>query len=148
VKRKRHYMGAVGALAAGLFAVAMVAPASADARGLLTPAPKHVNCGAWPVTEENVFCEEVSFANFTSSNLAIIAIEVVDRNAAISQEFFTQPVAADPCFEGLTLPPSDNCSLFVFFDPSTTGHHSARLAVFDNITSEAVRIGLGGRGTD
>jgi hypothetical protein len=145
---KRIQVALAGVIVAGLFAAAMVAPASADARGLLTPTTKHVNCGAQPVTEGQKFCEEVSFANFTSSNVTINFIEVVDRNAAISQEFFTQPVGSDPCFEGLTLPPLDNCSLFVFFDPSQAGHRSARLNAFDTTTNEAARIGLGGRGTE
>jgi hypothetical protein len=145
--KKRLYMSAVAAAVAGAFAVVMVAPASA-APGLLTPSTHHVNCGAQPVTAGSVFCEEVSFANFTAIDLRIVAIEVADRNGP-SQDFFTQPVLADPCFEGLTLPPVDNCSLFVFFDPSVTGHQSARLNVFDDVSdANAARIRLGGRGTD
>jgi hypothetical protein len=143
---KRFNMSAVGMIVAGLFAVVMAAPASA-APGLLTPSPRHVNCGIQQIEQGPRFCEEVSFANLTATDLQIVAIEVADREGAISQDFLAQPTGANGCTEGLTLPPLGNCQLFVFFDPSAARHRSARLNVFDNLSGgNAARIGLGGRG--
>jgi hypothetical protein len=145
MKVKRLYMSAVGVIVAGLLAVVMAAPASA-APGLLTPSPRHVNCPTVGVSG-STFCEEVSFANLTATDLQIVAIEVTDREGAISQDFFAQPTGGNGCTEGLTLPPLGNCQLFVFFEPSAAGHRSARLNVFDNLSGgNEARIGLGGRG--
>jgi hypothetical protein len=149
MKRKPLYISAVGGIVACLFAAATVAPASAAEPGLLTPSPKHVNCGAWPVTEPPLFaCAEVSFANNTTIDLTIIAIETVDRDANISPDFFAQPTGANGCTQGRELSPFENCQLFVYFDPSQTGHRSARLNVFDDVSLKAARIRLGGRGTE
>ena len=141
MKRKRLYLGMVGALLAGLAALIMAAPASA-ARGL-TPDPHHVRCGAQPINSGTFDCGSVTFTNNTSELVEISGFLVEGDTGDLSPS----NAAPGACLAITDLAPGESCFLDVLFFPSQTGHLSLRVTVFAaDGTSTTVRFS--GRGID
>jgi hypothetical protein len=139
--RKRVYMSAVGAVVAGLFAVAMVASVSAAPSGLRAN-PHNVNCGRQPVDAGSKDCGPLILTNTTSDPITITNITYVSGSGT---EF---PVLgfAPTCTIGVPVQPEASCGLFVRFDPLQSGRRAARLLVSTDAGDTTVR--LAGRGTD
>jgi hypothetical protein len=138
--KKRLYMVAVAVAVAGLFAVVVVAPASA-APSVLKPSSKHVNCGPQPVGTVNNFCEALFFQNTSSEP---VVVDLITLQGANTSDFAATP-SGSPCTEDVAVAPGAFCGLTILFSPVTTGHRSARLFVFP-LGSDPARVGIGGRG--
>lgn len=141
MNRKPIYVGAMGALVAGLLALAMAAPASAAPSGLRAN-PHNVNCGRQPVDAGFKNCGPLILTNTTSDPITITNIIYVSGS---STEF---PVLGfDPvCTIGVPVEPDASCGLFVRFDPLQSGRRTARLLVSTDVGDTTIR--LAGRGTD
>jgi hypothetical protein len=143
MKMKPLYMTAVGAVFAGLFAVAPVGPAGA-AKASFTPNPHHLNCGAQALTVGEV-CGTVTFTNNTAAPVTVAEVDVVGdvTDFGAGSAGVTNPCQALP-----TLAPGASCGVSVVFNPSEIGHRSAKLVVSEANRFAPATVGLGGRGVD
>jgi hypothetical protein len=140
MRKKRLYVSAVGALVAGLLAVAMAAPASAAPSGL-TVDPHHVRCGAQPIDAGPVTCPSATFTNNTTVN---VGVRLIDFSGD------TDPFGLFSGCNNVTLDPGQSCVVGFDFNPFETGHFSAKLTVqaFLAAFSDTASVRVSGRGTN
>ena len=139
---RQLYAAALAVSVAGLFAVALVAPASSAPPGLLKPLDRHLNCGP---SGGAVICGSAAWTNPGPQTVEVSAIHFGGKNPA---DFSFDAVGqSDPCSVGLPLQTGESCSLRVVFSPNAPGGRSAKLLVEDSVSGLATPVGVNGRGT-
>jgi hypothetical protein len=138
---KRFYGRTLAVTVAGLFAIALVAPASSSANGLLKPSTHHVRCPTLDVIGSSAICspDPVFWTNTSDFNIVITSIAFSGNNP-------TDFSFSGTCYVGQTIVPNGSCSLRVGFDPNDAGRRSASLNVVDNTSGDATPVHVAGRG--
>ena len=138
---RRFYARALAVTVAGLFAIALVAPASSagDPPQVLALAlsPNHVKCGK-AVVGVGTTCGTVTITNVSSfSGLFLQSISFSEN-----ENVFTRSTT---CLLGPSMLPGASCTVQVEFDPIEPGSRKAKLLVSELLTG-TYSVGVNGRG--
>jgi hypothetical protein len=142
---KRFYGRALAVTVAGLFAIALVAPASSAAAGFFKPSVHNVKCPTVPVNGAAVLCgDPVAWTN-TSSEPVQINFMSLEGDAGV----FLATFVGNNCGQSLFYDPGETCFLQIVFDPGGAlvgpGRYSADLTVIDGVTLDGFPVHLTGR---
>ncbi len=139
---RRRYM--VAAVVAVLLAVAAATPAFA-AKASLTPDVHHVRCPDRGVTAGVISCGTITFTNTAGIGDNGVQIHVTGFTITGTNDTDFSP-SSSTCFS-VTLNKGETCLIYVWFDPSNTGHRSATATVFEDTLNTSTKVGLSGFGT-